>query len=611
MRFPRGFSDELRNQADILRIVGDYVSLKKKGSSYWACCPFHNEKSPSFHVNPGKQFFKCFGCGKAGDVFTFVMEIEGCPFPEAVKTVAEKSGIQMPRLEESPGYEERDRLRSEILQINQWATEFFEESLIQTTEGRAARAYLEKRGISDETRRAFRLGYAPNKWDACGDYLKSRGATRSQIEQSGLVTIKENRSGYYDRFRGRLMFPICDTQGRVVAFGGRLLGDGEPKYLNSPETAVYTKGDHLFGLGHSRDSIRRRGYAVLVEGYLDFLIPFQAGVTQLVASLGTALTESQVRLLGRYTRRVVVNFDPDSAGVAATKRSLELLVAQGFQVNVLTLPDNLDPDEYIREHGPQSYLKILKSSQPFLDYIVQEAIGRYDQSRPEGKVETINAILPYLRLVRDRIERAEQFERIADRLKIDSKLIREEFKKAADTRQETISDRIMTSMIAVKPAEKKLLECLLNHATVRRSLLDEITDQDLEGLRTRALFNLILDFERQGRELTYPAIVQQLDDQDLARDLLPSLMHGDDFGKSDENSPEHQLRSSAQREARESLDSLRSIHSIINKKITLQSEINHAMRANDPNQSSQEKILEKYEIAKRLYKKLNEVDNER
>jgi len=609
MRFPRGFSDELRNQADILRIIGDYVSLKKKGSSYWACCPFHNEKSPSFHVNPGKQFFKCFGCGKAGDVFSFVMEIEGCPFPEAVKTVAEKSGVQLPRLEESPGYEERDRLRSEILQINQWATEFFEENLIQTTEGRAARAYLEKRGISDETRRAFRLGFAPNKWDACGDYLKSRGATRSQIEQSGLVTIKENRSGYYDRFRGRLMFPICDTQGRVVAFGGRLLGDGEPKYLNSPETAVYTKGDHLFGLGHSRDSIRRRGHAVLVEGYLDFLIPFQAGVTQLVASLGTALTESQVRLLGRYTRRVVVNFDPDSAGVAATKRSLELLVAQGFQVNVLTLPDNLDPDEYIRAHGPQSYLKILKSSQPFLDYIVQEAIGKHDQSRPEGKVETINAILPYLRLVRDRIERAEQFERIADRLRIDSKLIREEFKKAADTRQETISDRVTTSMIAVKPAEKKLLECLLNHATIRRSLLDEITDEDLEGLRTRALFNLILDFERQGRDLTYPAIVQQLDDQDLARDLLPSLMHGDDFGKSDENSPAQQHRSSAEREARESLDSLRSIHSIITKKITLQSEINQAMRTNDPNQLSQEKILEKYEIAKRLYKKLNEVDN--
>lgn len=595
MRIPRGFSDELRNQADILRIVGDYVSLKKKGASYWACCPFHNEKTPSFSVNPAKQFFKCFGCGKAGDVFTFVMEIEGCPFPEAVKTVAEKSGIQVPRVEDSKEYEERDRLRAEILQINQWATEFFEENLMQTPEGRAACGYLEKRGISDETRKTFRLGYAPNSWDACSEYLKSRGASRSQIEQSGLVTIKENRSGFYDRFRGRLMFPICDTQGRVVAFGGRTLGDGEPKYLNSPETIVYTKGEHLFGLNNSRDAIRRRGYAVLVEGYLDYLIPWQAGVTNLVASLGTALTDNQVRLLGRYARRIVVNFDPDSAGVAATKRSLELLVAQGFRVNVLSLPDNLDPDEYIRAHGPQSYLKVLKSSQPFLDYIVEEALKSHDQKRPQGKVETINAILPYLRLVKDRIERAEQFELIADRLKIDSNLIREEFKKAANTRQETVSERVMTSMIAVKPAEKKLLECMLNHANVRRNMLAEITDEDLDGLRTASLFQLLLDFERQGRQVTYPALVQDLVDQDLARDLLPSLMYGDEVEQAAENSPNREAFTHAEREARESLESLRSFR-LTDKQVALQSEINQAQRSNDIDQL---KIMQKYELAKR------------
>ncbi len=595
MRIPRGFSDELRNQADILRIVGDYVSLKKKGASYWACCPFHNEKTPSFSVNPAKQFFKCFGCGKAGDVFTFVMEIEGCPFPEAVKTVAEKSGIQVPRVEDSKEYEERDRLRAEILQINQWATEFFEENLMQTPEGRGACGYLEKRGISDETRKTFRLGYAPNSWDACSEYLKSRGASRSQIEQSGLVTIKENRSGFYDRFRGRLMFPICDTQGRVVAFGGRTLGDGEPKYLNSPETIVYTKGEHLFGLNNSRDAIRRRGYAVLVEGYLDYLIPWQAGVTNLVASLGTALTDNQVRLLGRYARRIVVNFDPDSAGVAATKRSLELLVAQGFRVNVLSLPDNLDPDEYIRAHGPQSYLKVLKSSQPFLDYIVEEALKSHDQKRPQGKVETINAILPYLRLVKDRIERAEQFELIADRLKIDSNLIREEFKKAANTRQETVSERVMTSMIAVKPAEKKLLECMLNHANVRRNMLAEITDEDLDGLRTASLFQLLLDFERQGRQVTYPALVQDLVDQDLARDLLPSLMYGNEVEQAAENSPKGEAFTHAEREARESLESLRSFR-LTDKQVALQSEINQAQRSNDIDQL---KIMQKYELAKR------------
>lgn len=597
MRIPRGFSDELRNQVDILRIVGDYVSLKKKGSSYWACCPFHNEKSPSFHVYPARQFFKCFGCGKAGDVFTFVMEIEGCPFPEAVKTIAEKSGIQIPRVEDSKEYEERDKQRAVLLQINQWATEFFEENLMQSNEGRAATAYLEKRGISGETRKAFRLGYAPNSWDACGEYLKRRGATRSQIESSGLVTVKENRSGFYDRFRGRLMFPICDTQGRIVAFGGRIIGDGEPKYLNSPETILYTKGEHLFGLYHSRDSIRRRGYAVLVEGYLDFLVPFQAGVTNLVASLGTALTENQVRLLGRYARKVVVNFDPDSAGVAATKRSLELLVANGFRVNVLSLPDNLDPDEYIRAHGAQGYEKILKSSQPFLDYIVDDALRSNDQTRPEGKVETINSILPYLRLVKDRIERAEQFERIADRLKIDSRLIREEFKKAADTRQETVNERIMTAMIAVKPAEKKLLECLINHSNVRRELLHEIGDPDIAGLRTADLMRIILDFERQGRPLTYPSITQALGDEDLARELLPFIMHSDDSGQSAEYSPNPEAQAHALREARESLHSLRSGR-LADQQAALQTEINLAQRSNDIERLNN-LLMQKFELAKR------------
>ncbi|MGH9802909.1 MAG: DNA primase, partial [Blastocatellia bacterium] len=247
MKIPRGFSEELRNQADILRIIGDYVSLKKKGNNYWACCPFHNEKTPSFSVNPTKGLFKCFGCGKGGDAITFVMEIEGAPFPEAVKTVAEKCGIAIPVVaDDQKNYEERDRQRADLMQLNSWATEFFEQNLTETAEGRRALAYLEGRGITEATQKQFRLGYAPNSWDAMSSFLHSRGASTTQIERSGLVTLKE-AGGFYDRFRGRLMFPICDTQSRVVAFGGRIIGEGEPKYLNSPETTVYTKGQHLFG----------------------------------------------------------------------------------------------------------------------------------------------------------------------------------------------------------------------------------------------------------------------------------------------------------------------------------------------------------------------------
>jgi DNA primase len=594
MKIPRGFSEELRNQADILKIVGDYVSLKKKGNNYWACCPFHNEKSPSFSVNPSKGFFKCFGCGKGGDAVTFVMEIEGAPFPEAVKTVAEKCGIAVPVVaEDQRDYEERDRQRVDLLQLNAWATEFFEQNLTETNEGRRGLAYLEGRGITEATRQQFRLGYAPNSWDAMSSFLRSRGASTTQIERSGLVSLKE-AGGFYDRFRGRLMFPICDTQGRPVAFGGRIIGEGEPKYLNSPETSVYTKGQHLFGLGYSRDSIRNKDFAILVEGYLDFLIPFQEGVRNLVASLGTALTENQARLLGRYTRKIVVNFDPDSAGVAATKRSLELLLGEGFKVNVLTLPDNLDPDEFIRARGADGYLRLLKNSQPFLEYIVEQAVGANDQKSPSGKVETINAILPYLKLVKDRIERSEQFDRIADRLKIDSKLIRQEFKKAAETRQEKVSERAVIASIAVKPAERKLLEILIACQPIRRQMSLKMTEEDFSGLRTEKLFQLIFEFERQQKEISYPELSQLLDDEELARDLLPQLMITDvDFVSSDQES-----LNQAEKEAEGSLHSLR-CGKLAEKQSALQSEINRAQRDNDTAKLG-ELIMLKLQLVKQL-----------
>jgi DNA primase len=593
MRIPRGFSDELRNQADILRVIGDYVSLKKKGGSYWACCPFHHEKTPSFSVYPAKQFYKCFGCHKGGDVFNFVMEIEGCSFPEAVKTIAEKCGIAVPVEENARDYQERDRLRADLLQINQLATEFFEQNLTETAEGKRALAYLSKRKVSEQSRVTFRLGYAPDKWDAMGSYLRSRGLSRTQIEQSGLVSLKENGSGYYDRFRNRLIFPISDTQGRVIAFGGRILGDGEPKYLNSPETAVYTKGQNLYGLNQAREAIRKRGYTILVEGYLDFLIPFQAGVRNIVAGLGTALTEQQVRLLGRYARRIVVNFDPDSAGISATKRSLELLLGDGFKVNVLSLPDNLDPDEYIRTQGVEGYQKLLKGSQPYLDYIVDQAISANDQTKPGGKVETINAILPYLKLVNDRIERAEHFERIADRLKLESKLIRQEFKKAVEIRSEHVSESAVTAAIAVKPAERKLLEILLNFAELRREMIFQLTEDDIKGLRTAQLFRLLLDFERVGQEASYLNLSRALEDEDLARDLLPQLLS---VGLTDDSTDQNILKR-AWREASESLFSLR-CNRLAEKQAELQIEIIQAQRTKDLERINQLSML-KLELAKR------------
>ena len=586
MRFSKEFIDDLRNQADIVRVLGDYVTLKKKGQNYWACCPFHGEKTPSFSVS-SKGFFKCFGCGKSGNVFAFVMEIEGSPFPEAIKTVAEKCGVALPveTNDNAKYHEERDKQRDDIRQLNAWATEFFESS-IESGEGKGALEYLARRGVTEESRRTFRIGYAPDSWDALINFLQNRGASKMQIERSGLVSLRDTGNGFFDKFRGRLMFPITDAQGKVVAFGGRILGEGEPKYLNSPETALYTKGHHLFGLNQSREAVRRQGYVILVEGYLDFLIPFQYGVKNLVASLGTALTEQQVRLLGRYSKKIIVNFDPDKAGVNATKRSLELLLTEGFKVNVLTLPDNLDPDEFIRERGAESYGRLLKNSQSFMDYIVAQAMKSRDQNSPTGKVETLNEILPYLKLVKDRVESSEQVERIADRLKLDSKMIREEFRRAVDIKADRVSDAVIVASLTMKPAEKNLLAAMLNHEGVRHRMLQQLVEEDYKQLRTSPIFKLMVELAKQNLEPTYAALSEQIFDSALVNELLPELLIEDD----------DKSEAAYQREAEESLSSLRSSR-LSEQQTVLQSEMNQAQRSGDT-ELVNELLMKKFELAK-------------
>lgn len=571
MAWQKAFTDDLRAQADIQAIVSDYVTLKKVGQNFRARCPFHQEKTASFNVNPQRQIYKCFGCGKGGDVFTFVMEIEGCSFPEAVKTIADKVGVALPRETSAAEFEERDRRRKDLLQLNAWALEFFEENLNQTSDGKRAIEYLAHREINEQTRKTFRLGYAPDSWDALSSHLRKMGASRSEIEMSGLVTLKESGTGFYDKFRSRLMFPISDAQGRVIAFGGRILGSGEPKYLNSPETALYTKGQHLFGLNQTRDNIRRRSYAILVEGYLDFLVPFQNGVGNVVASLGTALTEHQARLLGRYTRKVIVNYDPDSAGATASKRSLETLIGEGFKVKVLSLPDNLDPDEYIRKRGSEAYANQLKRSQPFLDFVIDQALAVHGTSSPSAKVETINAVLPYLKLVSDKIERAGQFERIADRLKIDSRFIRDEFKRAVETRSSTIGKDALRASIAIRRCERRLLELLLGSEKTRSIVLEELRELDYRDLRTADLFRLIVDLDRNGQEITFNRLADSGLDQEIVDELLPSLLV-------------NEITSSAEsdetvflREVRGNIYGLRS-ESLAAQQLSLEHEINRAQR---------------------------------
>lgn len=536
MRYPQTFIDDLRRQADIVRVINDYVTLKKKGTNWMACCPFHQEKTPSFSVNPSKNIFYCFGCGKGGSVFNFVMELEGLSFPESVRVVAEKAGVPLPELVDDRKFEAKRKEADEVIQLNGWALEFWERQLgEEAAEARAAREYVEGRGLTRETVKTFRLGYAPNSWDALGIYLKGKGASIGEIERSGLVVRKE-QGGYYDRFRGRLIFPVMDAQGRPVAFGARAMRPGdEPKYLNSPETAAYTKGRHLFGLNVSRDEIRRKKFAILVEGYLDLIVPFQHGVRNVVASLGTALTGEQAKLLGRFARKVVVNYDGDRAGINAAKRAIEVLLPEDFEAKVLVLPDGSDPDEFVRARGVEEYNKRRGAAVPHIQFVLEQAVSSRNLRNPAQKAEAVEEVLPFVRAVRRPVEKREYFDMMMDALRVEEKGLRQELWKTVSARDAANANAaaadLKKSVVLAETqpptvAEQRLLELLVHDAELRRAVLPEVDEGDYADLPTAAIFRAMKELDAQGQPVDFSTLGPLTEDDPVASDLLPLvLMH--------------------------------------------------------------------------------------
>ena len=529
MRFPQTFIDDLRRQADIVRVIQDYVSLKKKGANWMACCPFHKEKTPSFSVNPVKEIFYCFGCQKGGSVFNFVMEMERVGFPEAVKIVAEKVNVPLPAKVEDKKFEARRKEADDVIELNSWALEWWESQFeSKNGEARVALDYLASRGISEETRKVFRLGYAPDSWDALSTHLKKRGATIAQIERSGLV-VKKDAGGFYDRFRGRLIFPVVDAQGRAVAFGGRTLTpDGEPKYLNSPETAAYTKGQHLFGLNLTRDEIRRRKFAILVEGYLDLIIPYQFGVRNMVASLGTALTTEQARLLRRFARKVVVNYDGDRAGVKAAKRAIETLVAEDFETKVLVLPVNADPDEFIRTHGVEAYDERRGKALPHIQFVLDEAVRDRNLYNPPQKDEAIAEVLPHIRAVRSTIQKREYFDTAMDELRVPEDQRKELWQRvkvgASISSVDVRKTRRGSQLSQPTVAEQRLLELLVHDEELRRKILSRMEEVEYEELATASIFRALIEIEAEGGTVDFETLRAKTEGDTVAADLVPLLL---------------------------------------------------------------------------------------
>ena len=504
------FADRVKQQADIVRVVGEYVRLKKNGQNFTGLCPFHSEKTPSFAVHPVKQIYHCFGCGVGGDVFKFVMEMDKCDFMEAVRTVADKCGIAISRARESSPEERKEQQqRTTLVELHREAAAFFARQLESTPEGKAARGYLADRGLDGEAIARFGLGYAPASGEALLRHLKTKYSEKL-VELAGLAS-RDPSGRVHDRFRRRIIFPIANESGKVVAFGGRALGDDLPKYLNSPETPIYIKSTVLYHLDRAKEPIRSADAAILVEGYMDTIAVARAGINNVVASCGTSLTEAQVKLISRFTRRIIVNYDPDTAGQAATERSLAVLLEHNCDVRVLALPGGKDPDTFIRTEGAGAYRKLLESAPAYLDYLIGRA-RQLGVANAEQKLRAMNFLMPFVQRIPNALLRSEWASRIAQQLRVDEPVLREALKRAAAERRSEV--KTQPTGRAAKDAERRLVQMLMEQNDFRDRLIEEIRAHQLHvGLETERILAVLLE-AAPGAPPEATSIAPQLEEYD-------------------------------------------------------------------------------------------------
>ena len=518
--------DQVRQAADIVDIASQYTTLRRRGRKHVGLCPFHSEKDPSFTVDSEKQLFHCFGCGVGGDVFTLVMEKENLTFPEALNHLAERFHIPLPQKTKlSP---ELQKLEERVYKVNEAALAFFRRSLMQKGEGEAALAYLKKRNVSQETMEVLKIGYAPNSWNALLGYFQAKGTEPALLEKAGLVLPGQKKPDYYDRFRGRVIFPIFGLTGKVVAFGGRTTADADPKYLNSPDTPVFSKGKVLYGLNWTKEAVREAGELILVEGYTDFASLYQAGIRNVAASLGTALTTDQVYQAHRFAAKIVINYDGDRAGKAATSRGIPLCFEIGKQPEVLVLPENLDPDGFIRKHGAKAYLQLKKSrSVPLIKFMIDMQIPNLASQSREGKISVAKRIIDIILINPDTISGSEYLRQLCEYLDLDERIVRSSIERTPGKKPALQTEDFLL------PAEKRLLQILLSDKELAAGLLAEAREEDFRGLRGEPALSFILDCTRKGKRVLLPEVSQAVG-PDLSRSISELLQERRGRGSEEE-----------------------------------------------------------------------------
>ncbi len=514
---PQEIIDQVHERTNIVEVVSNYLPLKRSGSNFKTLCPFHHEKTPSFMVNPSKQIWHCFGCGLGGNAFSFVMKYENLEFPQAIKLLAKKAGVEIPEF--SPQAGARQSLNKNLYRINELAANYFHNNLLNQQMGKLARQYLKKRGITEEIVGKFRLGFSLNLWDGFLKFAGSKGEKEEFLKQAGLI-IPKRKGGFYDRFRNRLIFPIFDLQGRVIGFGGRVLNNDLPKYINSPETALFNKSRCLYGLNLVREYFREKEYLIVVEGYMDNITLYRAGIRNTVATLGTALTSEHARMLKRYVSSIVIIYDADQAGEAASLRGLDILIEEGLRVRIVRLTEGSDPDSYLINKGKEDFEKRIKQSQDLFSYKLDLLIAKYDADKLEEQAEIIAEMLPTIARVNNAVLRNGYIRRLAKRLSVNESSIMVELKKIKNKKfsySRPLVKQEFNSKIAVNPEERVIVQLMLEGPELAASIKDDLILEDFENPELKEIAAVIFKLITENKPVEPSQIINYLKDNKTAQ----------------------------------------------------------------------------------------------
>ncbi len=549
MRIPQATLSEIQNRLDLAEVVGEYVALQKRGNRYWGRCPFHEEKTPSFSVTPDKGVFYCFGCHKGGGLYQFVMELEKVSFIDAVEMLAKKAGVEIQREEGEKGGVKRET----FLELNRRLAGSFHWLLTESPRGEAARAYLEGRGVPRETIEAFQLGYAPPDREWLERFLTGKNYSEDFLAKTGLFS--ESARGRTALFANRIIFPIANLRGEIIAFGGRALGEGVPKYLNSPETSFFRKGENLFGIDKALPAIKKGDAAIVVEGYMDVLAMHQAGITNCVAPLGTALTETQVKVLKRAASRCILVFDGDEAGEKATLRAVEMLERQELAAHVVALPDGQDPADIVQREGRRGIERCLEAAQPCFAFLLEKVMGRHDRSTPEGKERIRDFLLPFIAAAGSRVRADDYMRRLAEAITVDEGAVRADFaswkrglRQGHASKGEGEEGRGSSTDLFL------MLALAIHQELFPRVRSSGIALSDLEDPRARELF-VALEEAFRAEEMSFDALLARVEDETLKETLVRSVSSGE-FDVNQEKAVEDGVKRIKQRTLKRKSDEL-------------------------------------------------------